>query len=75
MGYNVNIHLDPVKVASQVLVLKDQYPSRLSKRDKEASLVLVLHQGNTLYKRRSNRFTTIVLQRLRIQEQDLNRKL
>jgi hypothetical protein len=35
----------------------------------------VLHQCNTLYKRRSNRFTTIVLQRLRIQEQDLNRKL
>jgi hypothetical protein len=72
MGDNVNIYLDPVKIASRVLVFKDQYPSQPSKWDKEASLVLVLHQGNTPYKRRSNRFTTMVLQRLRIQEQDLN---
>jgi hypothetical protein len=35
----------------------------------------MLHQDNTLYKRRSNSFTTIVLQGLRIQEKGLDRKL
>jgi hypothetical protein len=53
------------------LSIQGQYPSRRSKRDRVASLVLMLHQGqgNTLYKR-SNSFTTIVLQRLKIQEQE-----
>jgi hypothetical protein len=57
------------------LSTQGQYPSRRSKQDKETSLVLVFHQGDILYKRRSNRFTTIVLQELRIQEQGLDRKL
>ena len=35
----------------------------------------MLHQGDTFYKRRSNNFTTIVLQELRIQGQGLDRKL
>jgi hypothetical protein len=52
-----------------------QYPFRRNKRDRIASMVLMLHQGNSLYKRRWNRFTTIILQKLRIQEQGLNRKL
>jgi hypothetical protein len=39
------------------------------------SLVLVNNFSITHYKRRSNRFTTIVLQELRIQEQGLDRKL
>jgi hypothetical protein len=57
------------------LSAQGQYPSRLSERDRVASLVLMLHQGDTLYKRRFNSFTTIILQGLRIQEQGLDRKL
>jgi hypothetical protein len=39
------------------------------------SLVLVNYFSNTHYNKRSNGFTTIVLQRLKIQEQGLDRKL
>jgi hypothetical protein len=35
----------------------------------------MLHQGDTLYQRRSNSFTIIVLQGLKIQEQGLDKKL
>jgi hypothetical protein len=38
-------------------------------------LVLINYLSNTHYKRTTNGFTTIVLQGLRIQEQDLNRML
>jgi hypothetical protein len=47
------------------------YGKRLFFEDLEVrDVVLMLHQGNTFYKRRFNRFTTIVLQ-----EQGLDRKL
>jgi hypothetical protein len=54
---------------------QSQYPSICSNRDKVTSLVLMLHQRDTLYKRRSNSFTTIILQGLEIQEQGLDKKL
>jgi hypothetical protein len=44
------------------------------RHNNKESLVLVNHFSNTYYKRRSNGFTTIVLQGLRIQEQGLDRK-
>jgi hypothetical protein len=74
MGLSSNIHhgleFDDNKFLVQVLH-QDNIHHGPQSSNKE-SLILVNHYH---YKRRSNGFTTIVLQRLRIQEQGLDRKL
>jgi hypothetical protein len=77
MGHSGNTHhgLETNDNKSLVLVLHQGNTHHGLQHNNKESLAFVNHFSNTYYKRRSNGFTTIVLQGLRIQEQRLDRKL
>jgi hypothetical protein len=77
MGHRGNTHhgLKTNDNKSLVLVLHQGNIHHGLQHNNKEYLVLVNHFNNTHYKKRSNGFTTIVLQGLRIQEQGLDRKL
>jgi hypothetical protein len=77
MGHSGNIYhdLEPNDNKSLVLVLHQSNIHHDPQHSNKESLILVNHYSSTHYKRRSNGFITIVLQKLRIQEQGLDRKL
>jgi hypothetical protein len=77
MGHSGNTHhsLEPNDKNSLVLALHKGNIHHSPQFNNKKPLILVIHFSNTHYKRRSNGFTTIVLQGLRIQKQGLDRKL
>jgi hypothetical protein len=77
MGHSGNIHhgLETNDNKSLVLLLHQSNIHHSPQYSNKESLVLMNHYNNIHYKRRSNGFTTIVLQGLRIQEQSLISKV
>jgi hypothetical protein len=77
MGHSGNTHhgLETNDNKSLVLVLHQDNTHHSPQLNNKKSLFLVNHFSNTPYKRRSNGFTTIILQGLRRQEQGLDREL